>query len=77
MTSEMAHTDIKLILSLHSEHVYKDDFCIETNTIMNYCATFRCTTHTGHHREANIYLMIPYESNVFETLNRDVSQRLG
>ena len=54
--SDRTHTGIRRTVSLHSEHVYKDNFWVETSINMNYCAIFQCTKNTGHHREHTFIL---------------------
>ena len=51
VTSERSYTGIRRILSLHLEHVYRDNCWIETSVKMNYCAILRYTTNTGHYRQ--------------------------
>ena len=67
VTSEMAHTGIRRTVSLHSEHVYKDNVWVETSVRIKYCAIFRCTTNAGHHRRT--YTL----SHVLNTLSQNVS----
>ena len=55
MMSDRTHTGIRCTVSLHSEHVYKDNFSVETSVKMIYCAIFRCTTNTGHYRNEYEY----------------------
>ena len=40
VTSDRTRTGIRRTVSLHSEHVYKDTFWVETSINMNYCAIF-------------------------------------
>ena len=54
VTSDRTHTGIRRTVSLHSEHVYKDTFRVETSVKMNYCAILRYTTNTGHHRNTHL-----------------------
>ena len=56
MTSDKTHTGIRRTVSLHSEHVYKHNFWVETRIKMNYCVIFRCTTNPGHRREHTFIL---------------------
>ena len=51
VTSERSYTGIRRTLSLHLEHVYRDNFWIETSVKINYCAILRYTTNTGHYRQ--------------------------
>ena len=63
-TSDRTHTRIRHTVSLHSEHVYKDNLWVETSVNMNYCAIFLCTTNTGHHRKHTFILKF-LTSNIF------------
>ena len=63
MTSDRTHTGIRHTVSLHSEHVYKDNLWVETSVKMNYCAIFRCTTNTGHHREPMMSCVLRFLTN--------------
>ncbi len=56
VTSDRTHTGIRRTVSLHSEHVYTDNFWVEMSVKINYYAIFRCTTNTGHHREHTFIL---------------------
>ena len=47
--SDRTHTGIRYTLSLHTEHVYKDNFWVEMSVKMNYSAIFQCSPNTGHH----------------------------
>ena len=40
VTSDRTHTGIRRTVSLHPEHVYKDNFWVEMSIKMNYCAIF-------------------------------------
>ena len=48
---DRTHTGIRRTLSLHSEHVYKDNVWVKMSVKINYCAIFRCTTNNDHHRQ--------------------------
>ena len=57
MTLDGTHTGIRHILSLQSEHVYKDNILVETSINVNYCAIFRCLWNVKQKSYKNISMV--------------------
>jgi len=53
MSSVRTHTGTRWTLSVHSEHIYKDNIWVATSVGRNDCAKLRCATKFALHRETS------------------------